>query len=67
MSSYAHETWTTFYFILRLLKQPLDVISNICWKKDDWVVAVYNNEWYPGVVVEVGWILAYIIDKMSCD
>ena len=32
----------------------LDVISNLCWKKDNWVAAVYDNEWYIGVVVEVG-------------
>ena len=47
-------------------KQALDVINNLCWKKDDWVAAVYDNEWYPGVVAEVSWILAYIIDKLSC-
>ena len=47
-------------------KQALGVIKNLCRKKDKWVAAVYDNEWYPGVVVEVGWILAYIIDKLSC-
>ena len=40
-------------------KQAIDVIKNICWKKDDWFASVYVNEWYPVVVaVEVGWILA---------
>ena len=43
-------------------KQAFDVIKTLCWKKDDWVVEVYDNEWYPGVAVEVGWILAYVID-----
>ena len=46
-------------------KLTLDVINNLCWKKDDWVAAVYDNEWYLGVVVKVGWILAFIIDKIS--
>ena len=44
----------------------LDVINNLYWKQDDWVAAVYDNEWYPGTVAEVSWILAYIIDKLSC-
>ena len=35
-------------------KQALDVINNLCRKKDKWVAAVYDDEWYPGVVVEVG-------------
>ena len=35
-------------------EQVLDVINNLCWKKDDWVAAVYDNECYPGVVAEVG-------------
>ena len=26
-------------------EQALDVINNLCWKEDDWVAAVYNNEW----------------------
>ena len=47
-------------------KQAFDDIDNLFRKKDKWVAAVYDNEWYPGVVVEVGWILAYIIDKLSC-
>ena len=47
-------------------EQALDVINNLCCKKDDWVVVVFDNECYPGVVVKVGWILAYIIDKTSC-
>ena len=46
-------------------EQALDVINNLCWKRDDWVAAVYDNEWYPGVVAEVGWILAYITDKLA--
>ena len=45
-------------------EQALDVINNLCWKKDDWVAAVYDNEWYPGVVCKVGWILAYITDNL---
>ena len=50
----------TFYFSLRLLQlvheqeQALDVISNLCQKRGDWVAVVYDNEWYPGVVAEVG-------------
>ena len=47
-------------------EQALDVINNLCWKKYDWVAAVYDNERYPGVVAEVGWILAYITDKLTC-
>ena len=47
-------------------KQALDVINNLCWKKDDWVAAGYDNEGYPGVVAEVGWRLAYITDKLTC-
>ena len=47
-------------------KQAVDVIGNLCRKKDKWVAAIYDNEWYPRVVVEVGWVLAYIIDKRSC-
>ena len=35
-------------------KQALDVINHLCWKKDNWVAVAYDNEWYPGVVVEVG-------------
>ena len=35
-------------------EQELDTINNLCWKKDDWVAAVYDNEWYPGLVAEVG-------------
>ena len=35
-------------------EQALDVINNFCWRKDDWVAAVYDHEWYLGVVVEVG-------------
>ena len=35
-------------------EQALDVINNLCWKKDNWVAVAYDNEWYPGVVVEVG-------------
>ena len=35
-------------------EQALDVINNLCWKKYDWVAAVYDNERYPGVVAEVG-------------
>ena len=47
-------------------KQAFDDIDNLFRKKDKWVAAVYDNEWYPGVVVEVGWILAYIIEKLFC-
>ena len=47
-------------------EQVLDAINNLHWKKDDSVAAVYYNEWYPGVVAEVGWILAYITDKHTC-
>ena len=46
-------------------EQALDVIKNLCWKRDDRVAAVYDNEWYPGVAAEVGWILAYITDKLA--
>ena len=35
-------------------EQAHDVINNLCWRKDDWVAAVYDHEWYLGVVVEVG-------------
>ena len=35
-------------------EQALDVINNLCWKKGDWVAVTYDNEWYPGVAVEVG-------------
>ena len=35
-------------------EQTLDVINNLCWKKDDWVAAVCDNEWYLGVVVDIG-------------
>ena len=35
-------------------QQALDVINNLCWKRDDWVAVVYDNEWYLGVAVEVG-------------
>ena len=65
-------TWNIQFFILFsdynsfIHKQGLDIINNLCRKEDDWVVAVYDNEWYPGVVAEVSWILAYIIDKLSC-
>ena len=49
-------------------KQALEVSNNLCLKKDDWVAAVYDNDnkWYPGVVAESSWILAYIIDKCTC-
>ena len=47
-------------------EQVLDAINNLRWKKDDWVAAVYHNQWYSGVVAEVGWILAYITDKHTC-
>ena len=47
-------------------EQALDDINNLCCRKDDWVAVVYDNELYRGVVVEVDWILAYIIDKPSC-
>ena len=43
-----------------------DVINNLYLKKDDSAAAVYNNEWYPGVVAEVSWILSYITDKLTC-
>ena len=46
-------------------EQALDVINNLCWKRDDWVAAVYDNDWYPGVVAEVCWILGYITDKLA--
>ena len=46
-------------------QQELDTINNLCWKKDDWVAAVYDNEWYLGLVAEVGWILSYISDKLT--
>ena len=26
-------------------KQALDVINHLSWKKDNWVAAVYDNEW----------------------
>ena len=32
----------------------LDVINNLCWKRDDWVTVTYDIEWYLGVAVEVG-------------
>ena len=35
-------------------EQALEVINNLCWKEGDWVAAVYDKEWYPGVVAEVG-------------
>ena len=35
-------------------KQALDVINNLCWRKSDWVAAVYDNEWYLDVVAVVG-------------
>ena len=35
-------------------EQALDVINNLCWKKDNWVATACDNEWYPGVAVEVG-------------
>ena len=38
-------------------EQALDII-NLCWKKDDWVAVAYDNQWYPGVVVEVGLIFS---------
>ena len=47
-------------------EQELDVINNLCWRKDDWVTAAYANEWYLGVVIEVGEYLAYITDKFAC-
>ena len=34
-------------------EQALDDINNLCWRKDDWVAVVYDNELYRGVVVEV--------------
>ena len=34
-------------------EQVLDVINNLCWKRDDWVVVAYDKEWCPGVDVEV--------------
>ena len=36
-------------------EQALDAINNLCWKKDDWVAAVYDNERYP-----------YKTDKHTC-
>ena len=30
-------------------EQALDVINNLCWKKDNWVAVAYDNEWYSGV------------------
>ena len=51
-----------FYFVLFVFyfdynsfihKQALDVINNLYRKQDDWVAAVYDNEWYPGTVAEV--------------
>ena len=67
---YTHETWKIFILFSDynsfIHKQARDVINNLCWKKGDWVAAVYDNEWYPGVAAEVSWILAYIIDKLSC-
>ena len=56
----------TSHYYSFINKQVLDVINSLCWKKDDWVAAVYDNEGYPGVVAEVGWILAYVIDKLTC-
>ena len=47
-------------------EQALDVINNLCWEKDDLVTALYDNEWYLDVVVEVGEILAYITDELTC-
>ena len=47
-------------------EQELDVINNLCWKKDDWVTAAYANKWYLGVAIEVGEYLAYITDKSAC-
>ena len=47
-------------------EQELDVINNLCWKKDDWVTATYANKWYLGVAIEVGEYLAYITDKSAC-
>ena len=49
-----------FFFVLFsdynsfIHEQAFDVIYSLCWKKDDWVAAVYDNEWYLGVIVEVG-------------
>ena len=34
-------------------EQALNVINNLSCKIDDWIAAVYDNEWYPGVVAEV--------------
>ena len=56
-------TWNikNFLFILFsdynffIHKQALDVINNLCSKKDDWVAVAHDNEWwYSYVVVEVG-------------
>ena len=41
-------------FILLSDYNSIDVINNLCWKKDDWVAAVDDNEWQPGVAAEVG-------------
>ena len=35
-------------------EKGVDAINNLFWKKDSWVAAVYDNEWYVGVVVGVG-------------
>ena len=37
-----------------IYEEALDVVNNLCWKKDAWVAVAYDNEWYCGVVVEVG-------------
>ena len=37
-----------------IYEEALDVVNNLCWKKDAWVAVAYDNEWYRDVVVEVG-------------
>ena len=69
--SFLH-TWNikVFYFVLRLellyINKHFMSSTIFVEKKDDWIAAVYDNEWYPGVAAEVSWILAYIIDELSC-
>ena len=53
------------YYNSLIHEQAHDVISSLCWKRGDWVAAVYDNEWYSGVVAEVGWILSYITGKLA--
>ena len=36
------------------IHQQALVINNLCWKKDDWVAAIYDNEWFPDVAAEAG-------------